>query len=160
MQKGVLTCSSGTVKKEHLQENWDLGKLWTTEEIDRRPQEDDPPCNSGMGQGKYLQEGLDQEPGKTRNPETMKIQGKTVERSGMQQWHKGPRAETAATRQNEDKGPMQRMTTIFEEGEDNHKWHWRVELRMAITCGKRRNAQEDPVCDIQRENCRTSRQNL
>jgi hypothetical protein len=48
MQKVVPSCSSGTAKKERLQENVDTGKLWTAEEIDRRPQEDDPPWNSGM----------------------------------------------------------------------------------------------------------------
>jgi hypothetical protein len=104
-----------------------------------------------MVQGKCRQEGLDQEPGKTRNPETTKIRGKTVERSGMQQWHKGPRAETAAMRQNEDKGPMRWTATIFEDGEDNHERHRRVELRTAITCGEWRNTQKDPVCDFLRE---------
>jgi hypothetical protein len=53
--------------------------------------------------------------------------------SGMQQWHKGLRAEAAAMRQNENKWPMWWTATIFEEGEDNHERHWRVELRTAIT---------------------------
>jgi hypothetical protein len=84
---------------------------------------------------------------------------KTVERYRMQQWHKGPRAETAATRQNDNKGPMRQMATIFEKGEDNHERHQRVELMTAITCGKRRNT-HDPVCDFHRKNCETTHQNF
>jgi hypothetical protein len=34
---------------------------------------------------------------------------------------------------------------MSEEGEVNYERHWRVELRTAITSGKLRNAQEDPV---------------
>jgi hypothetical protein len=58
------------------------------------------------------------------------------EMPGMQQWHKGPRAETATTRQNENKWPMWWTAIVFEEGEDNHKRHRRVELRTPITSGK------------------------
>jgi hypothetical protein len=50
LQEDVLSFSSGTVKKERLQKNWDPGKLWTAKEIDRHRQKDDPPCNSGMAQ--------------------------------------------------------------------------------------------------------------
>jgi hypothetical protein len=39
-----------------------------------------------------------------------------------------------------NKGLMWRTATIFEEGEDNHERHPRVELRTACTYGKRRNA--------------------
>jgi hypothetical protein len=75
-----------------------------------------------------------------RNPEMTKRQGKTVERSEMQQWHMGLMAETATTRRlNKNKVPTWRMATIFEEGDDDHEWHWRVELRTPITSGKRRN---------------------
>jgi hypothetical protein len=56
-----------------------------------------------MAQEKCCQEGLCQEPGGTRNPETTEGRRETVERPGMQQWHKGLRPETAATRQNEIK---------------------------------------------------------
>jgi hypothetical protein len=41
-------------------------------EIDCRRQEEDPPCKSGMAQGKLRRKGLDQETGRTRNPETTK----------------------------------------------------------------------------------------
>jgi hypothetical protein len=40
------------------------------EETDRRWNKDDPPCKSGMAQVKLRQKGLDQEPGRTTNPET------------------------------------------------------------------------------------------
>jgi hypothetical protein len=46
------------------------------------------------------------------------------------EWKKRHRRQTAA---------------IFQEGENNREWHQRVELRRAITSGKWRNAQEDPV---------------
>jgi hypothetical protein len=37
---------------------------------------------------------------------------------------------------------------MSEEGEDNHEPHRRVELRTAITYGKQKNTQEDPICDF------------
>jgi hypothetical protein len=86
----------------------------------------------------------------------MKKRRKTVERSEMQQWHKGPRTETAAMRQNENKVPMWQTAAIFEEGEDNHEWHWRLELRTPVISVKRRNTQDDPVCHFQTENQETS----
>jgi hypothetical protein len=81
MQKRVPPCSSGTVKKEHPQDNWDPGKLWTMQQVGRCRNEDDPPCQSGMAQGKLRQEGLDQEPSRTRNPETMNRRGETVKKT-------------------------------------------------------------------------------
>jgi hypothetical protein len=68
-----------------------------------------------------------------------------LERPGMQQWHNGPRPETAATRQQANRGPRRPTAAISEEREVNHKWHQRVELRTAITSGKQRIAQEDPI---------------
>jgi hypothetical protein len=35
-----------------------------------------------------------------------------------------------------------------------------MELRTAITSGKRRNAQEDPICDFEREDRETSSRNF
>jgi hypothetical protein len=81
----------------------------------------------------------------------MDVQEEMLEGPGMQQWHKGPRPETAAMRQ---------QTATMSEGEDNHKWHRRVEFRAAITSGKRRNAQENPIQDFQREDRETSSQNF
>jgi hypothetical protein len=47
-----------------------------------------------------------------------------------------------------------KMAAVSYEGEDNHDWHQRVELRTPITSGKRRNTQDDPVCDFpSRQNC-------
>jgi hypothetical protein len=39
----------------------------------------------------------------------------------MQQWHKGPRAERAATRQNKNKGPMRQTAAVFKKREDNQR---------------------------------------
>jgi hypothetical protein len=72
-----------------------------------------------MAQEKCCQQGLDQELGRTRYLETTKGRGETVERTRMQQRHKGLRPETPATRQNENKGPRQQMAPVYEEGEDN-----------------------------------------
>jgi hypothetical protein len=44
--------------------------------------------------------------------EMTKGQGETVERPRMQQWHKGPRPKTAATRQNWNKGPRRQTAAI------------------------------------------------
>jgi hypothetical protein len=41
---------NGMAKKETHQLNLNPKKLWTAEEIDRRLQEDDQPCNSGIAQ--------------------------------------------------------------------------------------------------------------
>jgi hypothetical protein len=49
----------------------------------------------------------------TRNPETAKGQGETVERPGMQQWHKGLRPETIATRQNENEVPRHKTAAVL-----------------------------------------------
>jgi hypothetical protein len=85
-------------KKVILQKNWDPGNLWTAQGVGHRRNEDDPPCKSGMGQGKLSQEGLDQEPGRTRIQETTKGQKETAETSRMQQCPKERIPETAATR--------------------------------------------------------------
>jgi hypothetical protein len=47
--------------------------------------------------------------------------------------------------QNGYKGPRREMTAISEEGRDNRVRHRRVDLRIAITSGKRRNSKEDPL---------------
>jgi hypothetical protein len=75
----------------------------------------------------------------------MKGWGETVERTGMQQWHKGPRPEIAATRQKWSEGPRWQMVTISEEEEDNHGWHPGVEPRRVSTSGKWRNTQENMI---------------
>jgi hypothetical protein len=49
---------------------------------------------------------------------------------------------------------------MSEEGENNHKRHWRVKLRTVIKCGKRKNAQEDSIGDFQREDHKTSSRNF
>jgi hypothetical protein len=77
----------------------------------------------------------------------------------MQQGHKGPRP-SAATRQQENKGPTRQTADMSEEGEDNHERHRRVELKTKIAPGKRRNAQDDPIWDSQKENRKTSSQNF
>jgi hypothetical protein len=41
-------------------------------------------------------------------------------------------------RQQENKGPRQQTAAMSEEGEDNHRRLWRVELRTMITSVKRR----------------------
>jgi hypothetical protein len=63
----------------------------------------------------------------------------------MQQRNKGSRCKTAAMRKQAIKGPRQHTAPTSEEGEDNHERHRRVELKTAITSGKHRNAQEDPI---------------
>jgi hypothetical protein len=75
----------------------------------------------------------------------------TVEEPGMQQWHKGPRPQTAATRQQVNKGPRWQTAAIFEGGQDYCERHQRVEPRTAITPGKWRNAQKGPIWDFLRE---------
>jgi hypothetical protein len=46
---------------------------------------------------------------------------RTVERSGMQQWHKGPRPKTTGTEKNENKGPVRQMALIFKKQWDNQR---------------------------------------
>jgi hypothetical protein len=65
-----------------------------------------------------------------RNPESTDTQEEITDAPGRQNGKKGPRRQTA---------------TISAEGEENHERHRRLELRTAITCGKRRNAQKDPI---------------
>jgi hypothetical protein len=72
----------------------------------------------------------------------MNVGEETLEGLGIQQWHKGPRHDTAATRQKVNKGHRWWRAAMSEEGEDNHELHRRVELRTVITSGKRRNTQE------------------
>jgi hypothetical protein len=78
----------------------------------------------------------------------------------MHPWQKGPRPKTAATWQQAKKEPRRQAAALFKEGEDNHKLHLRVELRTAITSGKRKNAQQDPTWDLQREYRETSSRNF
>jgi hypothetical protein len=49
---------------------------------------------------------------------------------------------------------------MSEEGGDNHEQQQRVELRTAITSGKRRNAKQDPIRDFQTEDHKTSSRNF
>jgi hypothetical protein len=51
LQKGVLSCSSGTAQEKLLQENLGPGKLWTAEGIGHSQQGDDLLCRSGTTQG-------------------------------------------------------------------------------------------------------------
>jgi hypothetical protein len=62
-------------------------------------------------------------PGTRQNeePRNDKKQRKTIERSGMQQWHKGPRTETAATRQNKNKGAVLQRAAIFKKRGDDQR---------------------------------------
>jgi hypothetical protein len=48
-------------------------------------------------------------------------------------------------RQKGSEGPRRQPAAMSEEGEDNHERHRRAEIRAAITSGKPRNAQEDPI---------------
>jgi hypothetical protein len=43
------------------------------------------------------------------------------------------------------KEPKLKTAGKSEEGEDNQKWHRSVEIRAAITSGKRRNAHGGPI---------------
>jgi hypothetical protein len=85
-------------------------KLWTAEGIGRRPQRDDPPCNSGTAQGTGSQE-------ITARTVWYKKPGKdgrsvrNVEGPGMQQWRKGPRPKTA-TRQQANEGPTRQTAAM------------------------------------------------
>jgi hypothetical protein len=94
------------------QKNLNRTKLWTAQGVGRRRNEDDPPCKSGMAQGKLRQEGLDQEPGRPRNPEITKGREETVERSGIQRWLKG-KPETATTQRNRNKGPRHKTASAY-----------------------------------------------
>jgi hypothetical protein len=105
LQEGVPSYSSSTAQEKYFQKNSDRIKLWTAQGIGRRRNEEDPPCKSGMAQAKLRQEGLDQEPGRKRNPETTKGREETVERPGMQQRPKEHRPELAAT------GPRHKTAT-------------------------------------------------
>jgi hypothetical protein len=51
----------------------------------------------------------------------------------------------APERQQGNNGPRRQTAAVSEEGEDNREQHRRVELRTAITSGKRSNAQEGPI---------------
>jgi hypothetical protein len=104
LQKGVPWCSIGTPQKKRLQENSDPGKLWTMKGIGCSQQDDNPQYKSGTVQGTQLQE---IQPGwcGTRNPERIDVWEEMLEGPKMQQWHKGQRPKTAATRQKANKDP-------------------------------------------------------
>jgi hypothetical protein len=78
------------VRKIRIQENWEPWKRLTA--TGRKTTS----CATVAWHSENV-EGLDQEPGKTRNPETTKRRGQAAEIPGMQQWHKGPRPKTEAT---------------------------------------------------------------
>jgi hypothetical protein len=79
------------VRKIRIQEKW------TAEGTGRRPQRGDPPRKSVTAQGTRSQEIRPVECS-TENPERTDVRDKTLERPGMQQWHKGPRPKAATTR--------------------------------------------------------------
>jgi hypothetical protein len=47
---------------------------------------------------------------------------RTVERSGMQQCHKGPRPKTAGTKKNENNGLVRQTAAIFKKQGDNQRY--------------------------------------
>jgi hypothetical protein len=96
----------------------------------------------------------------TGNPERTDVREETLEGPRMQQWHKGPRPKTAATRQQANKRPRRQVAAISEEGQGNHERHRSVEHRTAFTAGKQRNAHENPILDFQREDQETSSRNV
>jgi hypothetical protein len=80
-----------------------------------------------MARERRHQENLEQGQGRARNPKSADAQKEMTDARG---------------RQNKDKVPRRQTAAISEEGDDNHGRHRKVELRTAITSGKRRNAQE------------------
>jgi hypothetical protein len=48
----------------------------------------------------------------------MNVQDETLDRPGMQQWHKGPRNKAEAIRQQANKGPRRQTAAISEKRED------------------------------------------
>jgi hypothetical protein len=78
-----------------------------------------------------------------RNPKMTKGWGETVEGPRMLQWHKGPRPERVATRQNE-RGPKRKAVAIPEKEEGSHDWHQTLELKTAITSGKKGTGLQNP----------------
>jgi hypothetical protein len=91
-------------KRKVFRKIWTQGELWTTEGIGCSWQEDDPKYKSGTVQGTRSQEIQSGQCG-TRNPERTDVREETLEGPGMQQWHNGPRSETAATRQQANNEP-------------------------------------------------------
>jgi hypothetical protein len=89
-------------KKKPRQENSDPGKSWIAERIGCRTQRDDVPCKSGTAQGTRSQEIRPGQCG-TENSEETDVRDVSLERSGMQQLHEGPRPKVATTRQWENK---------------------------------------------------------
>jgi hypothetical protein len=132
------------VKKETLSENWDPGNLWTAQGVGHRRNEDDPSCKSGRGQGKLRQERLGQEPGRTRNQETMKVREETAETSRVQQRPKGHRPKTAAARLEANKR-LRCQTAAMSKEEENNERLRRTERWVPILSGKRRNAKQNPI---------------
>jgi hypothetical protein len=120
MQRDNPSCSSGTVQEKIFHTGTEHAKVWTPETIGHSPQRDDPQCSSRTAQGRICQEKSDQDSGRPRNPETTKRQGKTVERPVVQQRHKEPRPETAATRQNENKESEHETAATTHEGVQQH----------------------------------------
>jgi hypothetical protein len=63
-----------------------------------------------------------------------------------QNYVRNTESKDAPGKQNGRKGSRRQMAAIFDEGKDiNHKWHWSVEIRTAITSGKWKNAHECPI---------------
>jgi hypothetical protein len=77
-KKDVPPRNSGMAEKETLSENWDTEKLWTAQGVGRRRNEDDPPCKSGMAQGKLRRGHPHEEQGGTRNLEITVAPKKTA----------------------------------------------------------------------------------
>jgi hypothetical protein len=80
---------------------------------------------------------------------------KVVEEQG---WVRSPESKDAPERQNENNGPRQQSASLSQEADNNHEPYHRVELRTVIASGKQRNAQQDPICDYQREDCKANNQ--
>jgi hypothetical protein len=149
--------SSGTMKKRQMSRHLAAGRRGEQKELTRGDcgsrrklaaafRKVSRPCSSGMTQENCRQERCDQEPGGMWSPAKTERHEETVEVPGLQQWHKLPRPESAATRQPTNKGPRGQMATISDEGKDNNsERHRRVEIIAAITSGKRRNAHEGSI---------------
>jgi hypothetical protein len=73
-------------QKKHLQEIFDPKKWWTAERSSRTQEEDYTLRRTQAYGTKHRQ-------CHTKNPERRDIREETVERPGMQHWHKGPRPE-------------------------------------------------------------------
>jgi hypothetical protein len=118
-------------------------------EVGCRLQEGVPPCSSGMAEEEPFQEYSDLGKlwtvaglGRRWNEDEVLYRSRTA------QGTRNPGSKGAPGRQNGRIEPRRQMAAMFDEGKDiNHKWQRSVEVRAAITSGKRRNAHEGPIWD-------------